>query len=494
MSTLNGTVTELLAVERIWLFACELTWHRQNSLVPLEFYPTPPRILFSRTQPMTLLRFALSGLTLVTLVGCSSKSSSVESLDESPNASQTASPVSPETTGGEPSESPPKKPYAFEAQVFEASAEQLLNARLPIQESTEGWVRLFDGHTLFGWAIAGEANWRVEDGTIAVDRGSPCLLTTTTQWSDYELELEYQADEKTNSGIFVRTTLDPSNVETDCFEVNIAPSDNPFPTGGVVKRKIGKTFNANASDWHTMNIVCDGENLVVKIDDQTTVEMKNASSPQIGFIGLQYRSGPIRFRNIKLRPIGTETLLDEKLSQWKRYEDMDGEFRVNDQGHLVVDGGKQQLESKDTYGDFTLLLDYQMDAPESNSGVFFRSIPGDVMMGYECQVSNETTDGNPLQPADCGAGGIFRRQDARIVAGEPKRWNTILLKADGSHFAAWVNGLQVSDVYDVREPHENPRKGLRLEPGTIMIQGHDPTTQAVYRKIAIKTQPANAAQ
>jgi hypothetical protein len=51
--------------------------------------------------------------------------------------------------------------------------------------------------------------------------------------------------------------------------------------------------------------------------------------------------------------------------------------------------------------------------------------------------------------------------------------------------AAWVDGFQVSDWTDDREPHENPRKGLRLEPGTIMIQGHDPTTDLSFRNLRI---------
>lgn len=401
--------------------------------------------------------------------GCSSKTPSADaSVAETPDTAEMES------------------PYVFEAQAYEASAEQLLAARLPVDETTDGWIRLFDGHTLFGWAIAGEANWRVEDGAIVVDRGGQCLLTTTTQWADYELELEFQADEETNSGVFVRTTLDPKDVEVDCFEINIAPEDNPFPTGGVVKRKKGKPFQGDADQWHAMRVVCDGDNLSVRINDQTTVELEDAATPATGFIGLQHNSGPVRFRNVRIRPLGLETLLDQDLANWTRFEDMEGEFRVNAEGELVVDGGKQQLETKESYGDFTLLAEFQMEDAKSNSGIFFRCIPGDVMMGYECQVSNEMIDGNPEQPADCGAGGIFRRQDARVIAGEPSRWNSILLKAEGSHFAAWVNGLQVSDVYDDRESNENPRKGMRLEPGTIMIQGHDPSTQATYRKFEIQ--------
>ena len=74
---------------------------------------------------------------------------------------------------------------------IEVSAEQLLAARLPEAEVTEGWIRLFDGHTLFGWQIAGDANWRVEDGSIVVDQGDACLLCTSVPWQNFELILRY---------------------------------------------------------------------------------------------------------------------------------------------------------------------------------------------------------------------------------------------------------------------------------------------------------------
>ncbi len=383
-------------------------------------------------------------------------------------------------------ELPPESPEAsFEPPVFEANAEKLLASRLPIERTREGWIRLFDGHTLFGWVIGGNANFRVEDETIVADQGENCLLTTSTQWSDYELELQFQCDEETNSGVFVRTTLDPQDVTTDCYEVNIAPPSNPFPTGGVVQRTKGETFDTDPEKWHTMNILCDGSTLRVTIDGTVTCELDDATRPTTGYIGLQHRDGRVAFKDIQLRPLGLKNLLADGLEGWTVREGMEGEYRINDDGHLVVDGGKQQLETKAVFGDFVMLADYKMDDPKSNSGLFFRAIPGDEMMGYECQVSNELIDGNPLQPADCGAGGIFRRQDARVVAGEPKRWNSILLVAEGNHFATWVNGLQVTDIVDTRKADENPRRGLRLEPGSIIVQGHDKTTQATYRQIAV---------
>ena len=73
-------------------------------------------------------------------------------------------------------------PIPSEPQSFEVSAEQLLAARLSPDEASEGWIRLFDGHTLFGWQIAGAANFRVEDGSIVVDGGDVCLLCTSMPW------------------------------------------------------------------------------------------------------------------------------------------------------------------------------------------------------------------------------------------------------------------------------------------------------------------------
>ena len=93
----------------------------------------------------------------------------------------------------------------------EVTAEQLLAARLPEPEVSEGWIRLFDGHTLFGWQIAGDANWRVEDGSIVVDDGDACLLCTSVPWQNFELVVEYKAGSDTNSGVFLRTPLNPEN-------------------------------------------------------------------------------------------------------------------------------------------------------------------------------------------------------------------------------------------------------------------------------------------
>lgn len=60
----------------------------------------------------------------------------------------------------------------------------------------------------------------------------------------------------------------------------------------------------------------------------------------------------------------------------------------------------------------------------------------------------------------------------------------MLLVADGLQMAAWVNGLQVTDWRDTREPDPNPRNGSRVDAGTLMLQAHDPTTDILFRNVS----------
>jgi hypothetical protein len=63
------------------------------------------------------------------------------------------------------------------------------------------------------------------------------------------------------------------------------------------------------------------------------------------------------------------------------------------------------------------------------------------------------------------------------------------IHADDRHMACWVNGIQVSDWTDRREPDSNPRRGVREEAGTLQIQGHDPTTDLSFRNLRIAELP-----
>ncbi len=360
---------------------------------------------------------------------------------------------------------------------------------LSTEELAEGWVLLFDGQTTFGWKAANKANWSVQDGAIRVNQGEKGLLYTTTTFADYELKLEFQAASGTNSGVFLRTLPKIDDATTQCYELNIAPPENPFPTGSLVGRI--KYAKAGERDrWRRFHVSARGGNITVKLDGKQIVDYTDAQALSSGHIGLQLNSGAVAFRNIKLKPLGLRPVFNGRdLTGWKTDQAQKSVFSVTKEGYLNVKNGRGQLESQGQYADFVLQLEIFSNGKHLNSGIFFRNIPGSFTQGYESQIHNGYQEGDRTKPMDFGTGGIYRRQPARRVVADDFTWFTKTLMVHGNHVAVWVDGYQVTDWFDRRPPNENPRRGLRTQPGTLAIQGHDPTTDLSFRKLNIAKIP-----
>jgi hypothetical protein len=354
-------------------------------------------------------------------------------------------------------------------------------------ELADGWISLFDGQTLFGWKAHSKADWQVKDGAILVTGGERGLLCTTVGFDSYVLKCDFRAAKGTNSGLFLRTApvVGMNDITTKCYELNIAPPDNPFPTGSYVGRLKGKAVPERDGQWQSFEATLDGAKSTIKLNGETVLEYTDPAPSGRGLIGLQLNSGQVEFKNIKLKPLGLAPLFNGKdLTGWKNHPDSKSTFTVNDKGEINVTAtGRGALESEKQFGDFALQMDAISHGPSLNSGLFFRCIPGEFNNGYESQIHNGIKNGDRKQPADFGTGGIYRRIPARLVVPNDKEWFTKTIVADGSHISVWVNGYQVTDWTDDRKPDKNPRNGLRTEAGTLQLQGHDPTTNLSFRNI-----------
>jgi len=381
--------------------------------------------------------------------------------------------------------------FANVGQTAWAGAPNTLSA----QEVQEGWLLLFDGETLFGWKPATKANWRVGDAAIRSDQGEPGLLCTTSSFADFVLKVDFRSPKGTTSGVLLRTDAKaaPEDAARSGYEVSIAdPAEKSFPTGSLVKR-MRCDRAALRPDWQTFEITAQGGRITVKLNGQQVLDYTDPQPIGRGMIGLRYRQGPIEFRNIKLKPLGLASIFNGRdLAGWKTYPQLKTVCSVTPEGWLRLQNGRGQLESAGQFADFILQLEVLVNGKGLNSGVFFRSIPGEIMNGYESQIHNGYLHGDRSKPADAGTGAIFRRQNARRVVPNDGEWFCKTILADGPHFAVWVNGYQVTDWIDTRPEHENPRKGLRLQAGTIILQGHDPTTDFFFRNLRIAEMPKRA--
>ncbi len=358
------------------------------------------------------------------------------------------------------------------------------------QELNEGWILLFDGDTTYGWKANSDANWTVADGTLTADSGTKGLLNTTTPLGDFELRIDFRAAQDANSGIFLRTSLEPKNPATDCYELNIADANvSPFPTGSFVERKKA-TGKHDATRWSTFHVRAQGGHFTVAIDDQPVLDYTDDQPLRRGYIGLQFNQGKVEFRNIKLKPLGLQPIFNgQDLTGWKEYPGKASKFTVTPEGWLNVKNGNGQLEYEHPAADFVLQTEVISNGMMLNSGIFFRNIPGEFWQGYESQIQNGYF-GDRTKPLDFGTGAFYRRQKARKVVSDDFKWFHKTLIVAGDHMATWVNGYQVTDWTDDRAPHENARNGLRREAGTIAIQGHDPKTDLSFRNLQLGEMPA----
>ena len=170
-----------------------------------------------------------------------------------------------------------------------------------------------------GWDDDLAAHWKVEEGIIVND-GSGVFLTTTRDYRDFELLVDWKLlDSGADSGIYLRANpqvqiWDPACER--CFKHgcqkgsgglwnNAADSPGKFP---LVKadRPIG--------EWNSTRIVMRGDRVTVTLNGELVVDdcplanyfEKGAALPEQGPIQIQTHGGRMHVRNVFIRELPEE--------------------------------------------------------------------------------------------------------------------------------------------------------------------------------------------
>ena len=173
-------------------------------------------------------------------------------------------------------------------------------------DSRNGWVSLFDGHSLRGWTPEQGAKWRVENGAIVGDAGDDGWLRSERQFGDFTLRIQFKNTPNGNSGVFLRTTqasnaADPSN-PAGGYELQINNDDSDWATGSIenfIQRLV--PVNPAPGQWHSYEVSVRGDRLTATLDGVKVLDGSDARF-KIGYIGLQHHKGnAIAFRDIKIQ-------------------------------------------------------------------------------------------------------------------------------------------------------------------------------------------------
>lgn len=191
------------------------------------------------------------------------------------------------------------------------------------------WKDIFNGRSLDGWQEfhGTTGNWAAVDGLLhCKGEHGGASIESTADYANFELSLEYRTEKGGNSGVYLRVPDDlkadqnPSYSgmeiqildDTDPQYANIRPVQFCGSIYGVVPAKT--EFIKPAGQWGKMDILCDHRHVKVTLNDHEIVDANLDDYPKsyhthpgirpeatTGHIGLQYHTGKLDFRNIRIR-------------------------------------------------------------------------------------------------------------------------------------------------------------------------------------------------
>ncbi len=174
---------------------------------------------------------------------------------------------------------------------------------------------LFNGKNLDGWQAHGTEKWYVANGEIISESGPDKAygyLSTTDNYQDFALTLEFLQEANGNSGVFIRSGIE--GVKISGWQVEVAPKG--LHTGGVyesygrgwlIKPEAEKEAVLKEGEWNVLKIKVVGDQLTSWLNG---MEMVNITDAKIGegqgFIALQIHDGggiKVRWRNISIQEL-----------------------------------------------------------------------------------------------------------------------------------------------------------------------------------------------
>ncbi len=379
------------------------------------------------------------------------------------------------------------------------------------------FVPLFDGKTLAGWKLVGDAIYTADDGSILgqTGAGGHSFLITEKTYGDFILDLEVKAEKRGNSGIQFRSSLRPAKKgyfakvggRVFGYQCEIDSSPRAWSAGIYDEGRRGwlndlkdnepgrKAFQFNA--WNRFRIQCIGDHIQTWINGVPCADLVDSMTLE-GFFGLQVhgerkgqKNARIRWRNLRIADLGRRRWLPlwagKSLDGW--HKQGGGAWTIED-GVLVGRHAKAEprhghLISDKVYADFTVHLKYK--PVQGNSGFYFRvdEVGGNVgVHGFQSEIDPQVNPGGLYETG--GRGWVARPSPAFIKKHfKPGQWNEMWVSAHGGRIVTHINGHK---AVELKNDKGRPK-------GHIAIQLHGGADVEVrFKDIQIMSEPGEASK
>lgn len=263
---------------------------------------------------------------------------------------------------------------------------------------------LFNGHDLSGWVSMNcpPGTWTTKDGALVCTGKPTGLIRTERMYENFILELEWRhVQPRGNSGLFVWSDGVPA--KGSCFtravEVQILDGvDGPGMTcHGDIFSILGAALTAEnpaegrphharpiekhakpSPEWNHYRVECIDGNISLAVNGHPVTRGRDAR-PRRGYICLESEGTEIHFRNLRIKELppprpplpvemsartaeGWRSLFNGNFHAWTFGPAHEGHFRADD-WRIAFDGQGEDLWTKESFGDFELIVDWRWTTP-----------------------------------------------------------------------------------------------------------------------------------
>jgi hypothetical protein len=407
-----------------------------------------------------------------------------------------------------------------------------------------GFTALYNGHDLSGWRggdttdpqrwhalpaaerAAQEAAWNGSfaahwraAGDELVNDGAGAYATTTRDYGDFELLVDYRTVARADSGIYLR----------GCPQVQIWDYTDPEKFALGADKGSGGLWNNSPGapgkdplvkadrpfgEWNHFRILMVGARVSVWLNGQRVVDHARLENyfdraqpvPPRGPIQLQTHGGEIRWRHVFIREIGAdeanrilaahgEDAGFESIFNGRNFDGWSGptdQYAI-DAGAIVCRPKKGgTIYTQATYGDFVVRLEFKLP-PGGNNGLAIR-YPGHGDTAYEGMMESQVLDdhyeevtGSRIDPRQAHGSAYGMIAAARGYQHPTGEWNFEEVTIKGTTVRVELNGTVIldGDVATVTEFLDGKAHPGRLRTsGAFGLAGHnDPVA---FRQLRIK--------
>ena len=186
-------------------------------------------------------------------------------------------------------------------------------------KADDGWTSLMPEEGLDGWSTKNmETYWKTEEGVIVGENSDKkgSVLWTESEYSDYELIVEYQnvsPGDHYDSGVFLRGESHQvqigisGSLRVDLTGCLYCPKDGNGKYPQMPKEKVKEAHKLG--EWNTLRMVTKGKNIKTYLNGELINDYDGVKYPEKGKIGLQLHGGvhmKMQFKDIKIKPIESE--------------------------------------------------------------------------------------------------------------------------------------------------------------------------------------------